>query len=271
VAVQRSELPERHSAPECSAARRYAATAAHPRLRLRAVSPETELDSTALRRRAAAVDSAALRRAGSAIPKVVVLRPLAVRTAAALELALLQAGWAAPEAIAWRPAAVPEMARSSAEVAVRARRLAGPVVSAAQAALPLEEPAAWDAVEVQQQAAAWDAEEAPQQVVAWVWEAEPQQEAAARDAVEVPRSEAVARAWVGEAAVRQQEARDAAAVPLRGAVLRAVPDVRVAEPRAARPSAVPWVFRRDQALPWPAPQPAVRSAHATQCLQIALP
>jgi hypothetical protein len=92
---------------------------------------------------AAALDSAALRPVGSAIPKVLVLCPLAVRTAAALESALLQAGWATPEAIVWRPAAVREMARSSAEVAVRARRLAGPVVSAAQAAaLPLEEPAA---------------------------------------------------------------------------------------------------------------------------------
>ncbi len=219
--MQRSELPERHSAPECSAACRYAAvTAAYPLLRLRVVSPETELDSTALRRRAAALKSAALRRAGSALPKVLVLRPLAVWRAAALESALLQAGRAAPEAIVWRPAAVREMARSSAEFAVRARRLAGPVVSAAQAALPLEERAEWDAVE------------APQQVAV---------------------------------------ARDAAAVPLRGAVLRAVQDVRVAEPRAARPSAVLWVFRRDQALPWPAPQPAERFARAMQCLRIALP
>jgi len=248
VAVQRSELPERHSAPECPAACLYAAmTAAHRHLRLRAVSPETELDSTALRRRAAALKSAALRRAGSALPKVLVLRPLAVWRAAALESALLQAGRAAPEAIVWRPAAVREMARSSAEFAVRARRLAGPVVSAAQAALPLEERAEWDAVE------------APQQV------------AVARDAAVVPQPEAVARAWVGEEAVRQQEARDAAAVPLRGAVLRAVQDVRVAEPRAARPSAVLWVFRRDQALPWPAPQPAERFARAMQCLRIALP
>jgi hypothetical protein len=94
---------------------------------------------------------------------------------------------------------------------------------------------------------------------------------AAWDAVEAPRPVAVARAWVGEEAVRQQEARDAAAVPLRGAVLRAVPDARAVEPRAAGPSAVPWVFRRDQALPWPAPQPAVRFARAMQCLQIALP
>jgi len=63
-------------------------TAAHPHLR--AVSPETELDSRVLRRRAA-LDSAALRREGSALPKVLVLYPLAVRTAA-LESALPQAG-----------------------------------------------------------------------------------------------------------------------------------------------------------------------------------
>jgi hypothetical protein len=122
-----------------------------------------------------------------------------------------------------------------------------PAASAQQEpALPLEESAAWDA-------------------------AEPQQEAVARGVVEVPRPEEVARAWVGEEAVRQLGARDAAAVPLRGAVLREVPDVRVAEPRAAGPLEVPWVFRRDQALPWPAPQPAVRFARAMQCLQIALP
>jgi len=183
------------------------------------------------------------------------LRPLAVRTAA-LESAL-------PQAIVWRRAAAREMARPSAGLAARARRLAGPVVSAAQAAvLPLEEPAGRDAVE------------APQQVaVAWDAAVVPQQEVAAWDVAEAPRQ---AVAWVGAAAlppeaVRQQEARDAAAVPRRGAVLRAVPDARVAEPRAARPSGVPWVFRRDQALPWPAPQPAVRFAPAMQCLQIALP
>jgi hypothetical protein len=223
-------------------------TAAHPHLR--AVSPETELDSRALRRE------------GSALPKVLVLYPLAVRTAA-LESALPQAGWAAPLAIVWRRAAAREMARPSAGLAARARRLAGPVVSAAQAAvLPPEEPAGWDAAVVPQQVAvAWDAAVAPQQ------------EVAAWDVAEAPRQ---AVAWVGAAAlppeaVRQLEARDAAAVPLRGAVLRAVPDVRVAEPRAARPSAVPWVFRRDQALPWPAPQPVVRFARAMQGLQIALP
>jgi len=199
--------------------------AARPRLRLRAVSPET--DSRALRLRAAALDSAALGRGGSAISKVVVLRLPAVRTAAVLESGLLRAGWAAPWAIAWRPAAVPETVRSSAALAVRVRRSAGPVVSAAQAAaLPLEEPAAWDAVEAPQRVAvAWDAAAVPrQEAAALVWAAEPQQEAAA---------------WAGVAAlppvaVRQQEARVAAAVPLRGAVLREVPDVPAAEPRAAR-------------------------------------
>ena len=193
----------RHSAPECPAACRCAAvTAAYP-LRRWAVLPETELDSRALRQRAA-LDSAARRRAGSAIPKVLVLRPLAVRTAAALESAPLQAGWAAPEAVVWRPAAVREMARFSAEFAVRARHLAGPAVSAGQgAALPLEEPAAWGALE------------APQPAVAWV------------GAAALPPE-----------AVRQQEARGAAAVPLRGAVLQAVPDAPVVEPRAAHPWAV---------------------------------
>ncbi len=124
--------------------------------------------------------------------------------------------------------------------------------------MPLEESAARGAaVVLQQVVAAWGAAAAPQQV------------AVARGAVGVPRPEA--RAGVGEEAVRQLGARDAAAVPLRGAVLREVPDVRVAEPRAAGPLEVPWVFRRDQALPWPAPQPAVRFARAMQCLRIALP
>jgi hypothetical protein len=245
---------------------------AHPRLHLRA----------------AALDSAALRRAEWALTALAIaLRLLAVRTAAALGSARLQAEWALMAlAIALRPpvagrpvaefesaaslqavashpvvASVPERARSSAELAGWARRSAGPVVSVARAALPLEEPAASDAVEAPQQVAvAWDAAEVLQQEVAALGEV-----AAPRRAV----------AWAGVAlppeAERQQEGRDAAAVPLRGAVLRAALDVQGAEPRAARPSAVLWVFRRDQALPWPAPQPPARSARAMHCLQIALP
>ena len=85
-----------------------------------------------------------------------------------------------------------------------------------------------DAAEVsQQEVAAWDVAEGAQEV-------------AARDEAEAPQP---AVAWVGAAAlppeaVRQQEARGAAAVPLRGAVLQAVPDAPVVEPRAAHPSAV---------------------------------
>jgi hypothetical protein len=243
--------------------------AAYPHLRLREVLPEAELDSTALHRRAAAFDSAALPRAGSALPKELALRPLVVRTVAALESALLQAAWAAPQVIVWRPAAVREMVRPSAGLTVRA----GPVVSTAlESAPPLEEPAAWGAVEAPQRAER-EAAEVPQRAVAAWGEAEGAQAVAARGEAEAPQQ---AVAWAGAAglppeAVRQQEARDGAAVPRRGAALRAVPDVRVAEPRAARPSAVLWVFRRDQALPWPAPQPAVRFARAMQCLQIARP
>ena len=221
VEVQRWELPEG------SAACRYPAMVAPPRLRLRA----------------AGLDSAALRRAESALMALeIVLRPLAVRMA-----------------VASHPPAesVPEGARSSAEFAVRARRLAGPVVLAAQAALPLE--AAWDAVEAPPKAERDAAQVPPREVVAWA-EAEARQQAVAR----------VGAAALPPEAVLQQEARDAAA-PRREAVLRAVPDAPAAEPRAARPSAVPWVFRRDQALPWPAPQPAVRFARAMQSLRIALP
>jgi hypothetical protein len=122
--------------------------------------------------------------------------------------------------------------------------LAGPAASAEQAAaLP---PGARDAVVgPQQEAVAWDAAE------------EPQQEAAASVEAAVPRQ---------VAAVRQREARGAAEV-----LLRAAPDVRVVQRRAALPSAVLWVFHRDQLLPSarPAPQPAARFARAVERLQIA--
>jgi hypothetical protein len=97
----------------------------------------------------------------------------------------------------------------------------------------LAEPAAWDATEEQQQAAA------------------------ARVGAAVPRQVA--------AAVQQREARGAAVALLRGAV----PDVRAVQRRAALPSAVPWVFHRGQAPPWPAPQPAAQLAHAMERARIA--
>ena len=138
-----------------------------------------------------------------------------------------------------------------------------PLAESAARARRLAVPAAWDAVEAPQPAGP-DVEEVPQQEVA-VWDVAEGARAAPGEAV-VPQP---AVAWVG-AAVLPPEARDAAAVPLRAAVLRAVPDARGVEPRAA-PSAAPWVFRRDQALPWPAPQPAEWFARAMQGLRIALP
>jgi hypothetical protein len=238
----------------------------------------------------AALDSTALPRAVAAIPKVLVLPPPAVRAA-----------WF-PQAVSpLQAASCPLAATGSAEMLDQARASAAtvrghpaqsrvrpfqafqdatqahlvlPAASAQQEpALPLEElaararrlavPAAWDAVEAPQPAGP-DAEEVLQQEVA-VWDAAEGARAAPGEAV-VPQP---AVAWVGAAAL-PPEARDAAAVPLRGAVLRAVPDARVVEPRAG-PLAAPWVFRRDQALPWPAPQPAVRFARAMQGLRIALP
>jgi hypothetical protein len=81
-------------------------------------------------------------------------------------------------------------------------------------------------------------------------------EVAARAGAEVARQqEAAARAGVAEAA-RQQEAAPGVPAVRRPAVL---------------PSAVPWVFRRDQPLPWPAPRPAARFAHANERRRIALP
>jgi hypothetical protein len=42
-------------------------------------------------------------------------------------------------------------------------------------------------------------------------------------------------------------------------------------PAAELPSVAAWVFRRDQVLPWPEPQPVARFARARACLQIAAP
>jgi hypothetical protein len=104
-----------------------------------------------------------------------------------------------------------------------------------------------------------DAAGAPQQAAeVLVGAAVPRPEAAVPVGAEVAalRPEAAARAGVAEAA-RQQEA----AAPGARAVLR----------RAVLPSAVPWVFRRDQPPPWPAPRPAARFARANERRRIALP
>jgi hypothetical protein len=47
-----------------------------------------------------------------------------------------------------------------------------------------------------------------------------------------------------------------------GARQRAVARVQPPEVQVALPSAVAWVFRRDQPPPWPAPRPVARSARA---------
>jgi len=88
-------------------------------------------------------ESAAQLPAGWLTPEAFVWRP---QGAAEFESAAqLAAGWAMPEALVWRPraAVAPELARSSAEAAVQARRSAGPAASAEQAvARPPGEPVA---------------------------------------------------------------------------------------------------------------------------------
>jgi hypothetical protein len=90
----------------------------------------------------------------------------------------------------------------------------------------------------------------------------PLQEAAAWAAAAVRQQEAVAQR---QAAVRQREARAAAVALLRAAASDVVQRL------AALPSAVPWVFPRDQLrrLARLAPQPAARFAHAKACFRIA--
>jgi len=161
-----------------------------------------------------------------------------------------------------QPAAIlarPFQAAQVVQVATAAR-LVFPAASGRQEpALPLAESVVQRAAPVVRPQGAGHAEAALQPAVA------------ARAVVVLRRAaEPRAGAAVLRPEVVRQEALGAAAVPLR-----VVSDVRVAEPPVARPwvlpSAGPWVFRRDQPLPWPAPRPAVRFAHAMQCLQIALP
>jgi hypothetical protein len=143
-----------------------------------------------------------------------------------------------------------------AEAAAQAQRSAEPEVLAGQAVAWLpEESAARDVAAVRPRVAG-HAEVAPE---ARVGAAAPQPEA--RGAEAVLRPEAAAQGGVAEVAP-QPEARDAAEV-----LPRAAPGARA----AARPSAAPLVFRRDPALPWPAPSPAARFAHAMERLQIASP
>jgi hypothetical protein len=172
-------------------------------------------------------------------------------------------------------------AQSFAEAAGQAQRSAEPEVphsaepevSAGQAAARLpEESAARHAAAVPLRVAghagvapeaAQDAAEEPRpEAAAWVAVAVPRLEAAAaRGAAGVLQPEAAVPAGVAEV-VRRAAAQDAAEV-----LRRAAPGARA----AARPAVAPSVFHRDPALPWPAPSPAARFAHAMERLQIASP
>ena len=157
-------------------------------------------------------------------------------------------------------------AQAQRSVELEVQHLAEPEVLAGQAVAPLpEESAARDAAAeppwaaghagVAQEAAQDAGEEPRPEAAAWVAAAVPRLgAAAARGAAGVLQPGAAAQVGVAEVA-RQPAARDAAEVPRPAA-----PGVRV---RArARPSAVLSVFRRDQALPWPAPSPAAGFARA---------
>jgi hypothetical protein len=115
--------------------------------------------------------------------------------------------------------------------------------------------------------------------------AEPQQAAGAAvsDAAAEPQ-QAVEAAGPGVAAGPQQGAavavsgvaavlRPEAAVVLGAAAQRlaAEPVAWVQRPAVARPSAVPWVFRRGRVRLWPAPRRAVRFAHAIRSSRTASP
>jgi hypothetical protein len=165
-----------------------------------------------------------------------------------------------------------------AEAARRARRLADPEASVAQApVLPSAEPVAQDAAaglrraaqgaeealqpaaerrdaaaEPLQEAAGPGVTEEPQQA-AEVWDVAAALRPGAQDAAEGPRQEA----RVGE--VRPRAARGAAAP------LRAVPGAR------ALPSAAASAFHRDRVLPSPVRRQAARTARAKACFRIASP
>jgi hypothetical protein len=120
----------------------------------------------------------------------------------------------------------------------------------------------------------------PEEAGAWDAAAEPQRAAGAsavvallpgaaveRDAAVGPQQ--AAEAWVA-AAVPRPVARDAAEELQQGVAAPAAAEVRLL---AALPSGLPsvLVFHRDQALPWPVPQPAARSARAIEKPRIAWP
>ena len=182
-----------------------------------------------------------------------------------------------PKAVLRPPGASAEAAEVSgtgwpeAAAAYPARRSAGPAVSAGQAeALPPEEP------EVGVEAPREEAEAgvaAPHGEAAAVAEV-PREEGAA--AVAAPHEEAAAAVGApreGKEAVAAEAPHEEEAVAGARAGVAAVAQQRAAPDAAAAvlPSAAAWAFRRDQVLPWLAPSPSVRFAHATARLSIASP
>jgi hypothetical protein len=99
--------------------------------------------------------------------------------------------------------------------------------------------------------AAWAAAAQPQGVAAVVWVAE------------ALLREEVAEVSDGEAGLQRVAAALAEEVPQREAA-RPLEQLRAVGPLAAA-----WVFRRDRALPLPAPPPAARLAHAMASKRVA--
>jgi hypothetical protein len=83
--------------------------------------------------------------------------------------------------------------------------------------------------------------------------------------------------WVAEALLREEVAEvsdgEAGLQRVAAALAEEVPQREAARPleqlRAVGPLAAAWVFRRDRALPLPAPPPAARLAHAMASKRVA--
>jgi hypothetical protein len=254
TSVQASMLPERQSAlPAWQSARgRPDATVARRVLRREASKSEVSFEWMALlsgvrqggrllaarpvfRRELPAAESSLCRQVAAAVVYGCLLAACRSPRREAAALKCPSAGFAArvPQ-LAASVASAQQAVLPSAALAERHARVAAAVAAGQRAAAALQPEAARVAVVVLPQAAA----------------------GAVRVAAVVLPPEAVEAARAGAAVLRQ-----AAGVP--GAPVRR---------RAALPSAVPWVFRRDQPPPWPARSPAVLlSARAMEELRTALP
>jgi hypothetical protein len=111
--------------------------------------------------------------------------------------------------------------------------------------------------------AAWAAAAQPQGVAAVVWVAVEQPQAEAERVAEALPREGVVEVSDGEAGLQRVVAALAEQVPQREAARP------LEQLRAVGPLAVAWVFRRDRALPLPAPPPAARLAHAMASKRVA--